>query len=114
MRFKKSKKINAIASNTLGVYLIHSHQIIENLVLPKIFPVYKETNSLRLLVYSIGSVAIVYIVCTIIDMIRQRTVEKIWVRFLDKHINKFEKKSVIVIKKTSQKVMSLLNRFYNE
>ena len=79
----KSKLINSIASNTFGIYLIHSNEIVSGIVLPKIFPIYKETNSAKLLIYSIGAISSVYIVCSFIDILRQKTVHQLWLKLLD-------------------------------
>lgn len=90
MKIKKSKLINSIAGNTFGVYLVHANAIVEGRVLPRIFPVYRETNSLRLLLYSIGAVLLVYTICTLVDIVRQKTVEKLWLKLLNAKCDIFE------------------------
>ncbi len=112
MKSIRSRLINSIASNTFGVYLIHTNGIILGMVLPRIFPIYKETNSIRLLLYSIGSVATVYAACTVIDMIRQKTVEKLWLKLLDARYDRFEQNIKRQIALISGKVISVLKKYY--
>lgn len=78
---KKNKIVNTIAGCTFGVYLIHSNKYVH---LSKFFPIYLETNTLLILLYSIGSVVVVFASCIIIDMLRKITFEKIWIKTLDK------------------------------
>ncbi len=112
MKSIKGKWINAIAGNTFGVYLIHTNSVILGVVLPALFPVYKETNSLRLFFYSIGSVTTVYIVCILIDMIRQKTVEKVWLKLLDDKYDKFEEKIEGLITRISGRIRTVLRKYY--
>ena len=111
MKVRQSNKINAIASNTFGVYLIHCNAIIAGSVLPRIFPVYKETNSFKILLYSIGTVIVVYMSCTIIDIIRQKTFEKIWVKILNEKYNVCEDRVKHLIDKIGKRIV-LLGKWY--
>lgn len=109
----KGGLINQIASNTFGVYLIHANRIIELIVLPKIFPVYKETNSLRLFFYSIGSVLTVYTVSTLIDIVRQRTIEKVWLKLLNAKCGIFEENIKKWIISMSEMTIKVINKIYS-
>lgn len=82
--------------------------------MPYLFPVYKETNSVLVLIYSISSVAIVYIVCSLIDRLRQGTVEKLWIIFLNNYLDNIEKSIRCIVKKVSHKITSLLQIYYNQ
>lgn len=112
MKSIKSKLINQIASNTFGVYLIHANGIISEMVLPRIFPIYKETNSIRVLFYSIGSVLTVYIVCTLIDIVRQKTVQKLWLKLLDAKCDIFEENIKRWIAFMSGKIINVMKKYY--
>lgn len=112
MKNVKGKVINSIASNTFGVYLIHTNTIVGGIILPKIFPVYKETNSLKLLIYALGSVVTVYITCTLIDMARQRTAERLWLKILNAKYEKFEIKANKIISHISGNVIKILRKYY--
>lgn len=70
------KWINIISSATFGVYLIHDNKLMRNLLWVKIFKNQSYTNSNKLILYSIATILIVYILCTFIDLIRIYILEK--------------------------------------
>lgn len=80
-----NKTINTIAGATLGVYLLHSNRLLEK-GLHILFPLYKEQNPILLILYSLFAVLIIYFMGTVIDLIRKKSVEKIWLRFLNRNI----------------------------
>lgn len=84
IRARTNVQINAIASATFGVYLVHNNYYI------KIF-LWKYLLGLPESVYDTGwlvphmllSVLAVYAICMVIDFIRQCTVERIYMRLVD-------------------------------
>lgn len=112
MKTIRSRVINSLAGNTFGVYLIHNNTVINKLYLPKIFPIYQETNSLLIFIFAVGSVAAVYFACTLIDMVRQRTVEKAWLKLLDAKCGVFEAKIKKMITGISERVMKAIKSYY--
>lgn len=80
-----SKVINAIASCTFGVYLLHSNKLMLA-YLPNLFTIYKETRPLMILTYSLISVLLIYVVSTLFDYIRKNSVERVWMMIVDKCI----------------------------
>jgi hypothetical protein len=76
LKINHNKWINIIASAAFGVYLIHDSNIIRPFLWLEVFKNAQHQDSLLLIPYSIVVVAIVYIVCTVIDLIRQRVIEK--------------------------------------
>ena len=70
------KWINLIASATFGVYLIHDNPIVRPFLWQTVFrnASYQETS--LIVPYSIGAACLVYAACTVIDLLRQFTVEK--------------------------------------
>lgn len=70
------KWINIVASATFGVYLIHDSEIIRHLLWREVFKNAQYQDSLFLIPYSLVVVAIVYVICTLIDLLRQRVIEK--------------------------------------
>ena len=70
------KWINIISSATFGVYLIHDNKLMRNLLWVKIFKNQSYANSNKLILYSIETILIVYILCTFIDLIRIYILEK--------------------------------------
>ena len=110
---KHSKFINVVASCTFGVFLLHGDNIIAT-ALGKLFPIYKETNSGLIFVYTLGAIVGVYIVCTLIDLLRQATVEKLWFKFLDNHLDSIQDKVVRLIKKIAGGVKKIGRAYYGK
>ena len=97
----ESKFINKIASATFGVYLIHDNSLMRPYIWQTIFKCTNFANSPYLILFEIGVVLIVYVVCTVIDLIRKATVEKIWLPIGNKLYG--------LIEKISNKVKKLWN-----
>lgn len=95
---KDNKIINKFASCSLGVYLIHTQQILKYVIWTDIYKVNQFSNSAYLVLYEIFAVVSVYILCVIIDYIRQNTVEKIYMKLIDKANKILKHKCKIMIK----------------
>ena len=68
-----SRAINIAASATLGVYLIHENEFVrENFLWQDIFRMSSFTDSPYLIPYSLAAIIIVYISCTLIDLLRSK------------------------------------------
>lgn len=78
------KWINVIASASFGVYLIHDSKIVRPLLWETIFKNASYQDTALIIPYSIGVVCLVYTVCTLIDLLRQRTIEKMFLSFVNK------------------------------
>lgn len=95
LKMNYHKWINILASATFGVYLIHDSNIVRPFLWVEVFKNAGYQNSLLLIPYSIIVVAIVYIVCTIIDLIRKQVFEKPFMllvsRYADTVIKPFSK-----------------------
>lgn len=76
LKVKQSVVINKIASATFGVYLIHDNYIIRNFLWTKLFKNYMYQTSNVLIIYSIIVVIFIYVVCTILELIQQKIIEK--------------------------------------
>jgi len=72
--------INKIASTTFGIYLIHDNSYIRSFLWADFFKVNGFENSNFLIPYSIYICFIVFVTCTIIDLIRQYTIEKYYMK----------------------------------
>ena len=57
-----------------------------NEILQRHFPIYKEERSLYILIYSLLGFVVIYIGCTIVAYIRNKTIGKVWNKLLDKCI----------------------------
>ena len=76
----ENKFINKIASATFGIYLIHDNQIFRRYLWDKIFRVNTFYSSKYLILYAIAVTLVIYVTCTIIDLLRQATIEKLWLK----------------------------------
>ena len=83
LRMSYSKIINTLASATFGVYLIHDSNILRSFLWIDLFENAKYQESLFLIPYSIIVVTIVYIVCTLIDLLRINLIEKPCMKIID-------------------------------
>jgi len=112
LNIKHSKVINKIAGSTLGVYLLHSNRLM-NGYLQKLFPVYKETQPGLIFVYSIISVLVIYVVSTLIDLVRENSIGRLWVKFLDIYFERIHNKLIKTGMKIWGAIIKCVNRFYN-
>lgn len=87
LNIKYSKLVNTLSSATFGVYLIHDHEFVRNFLWNVLFKQSTFSTSKYLIIYSIFAVISVYVVCTIIDLIRKHTVEKIFTPIINKVSN---------------------------
>lgn len=82
------KWINLISSATFGVYLIHDNGFVRNLLWREIFRNAQYQDSLLLIPYSVAVVCIVYIGCTLLDLLRQATVERLYMGIISRNAEK--------------------------
>ena len=92
MIFKETKMgyhkwINVIASATFGVYLIHDHYCVRPYLWTTLIHGADYQESSMVIPYSIGVVLLIFAVCTVIDLIRQATVEKLYLNLVDKIVS---------------------------
>lgn len=90
LKIKQSKFLNTVAASTFGVLLIHDgcggpiHQFLWKDTLNNV----GMYHSPYLVLHAIGSVLAIYIICTAIDYLRIRFLEKPFFKFYDKHWEK--------------------------
>lgn len=83
---KQNKIINTIAKSTFGIYIIHEHAFIKELVWNDIFEMINITKLWQLIILAIVSTILIFIICLVIDQIRINTIGKLE----DKIINKWK------------------------
>ncbi|MCX4303556.1 MAG: acyltransferase [Clostridia bacterium] len=88
LQIENNNIINKIASTTLGIYLIHTNILIRDFIWIDILKVNTLTNSQYLILYEVFAVVLVFLLCVVIDLIRQF----IFSKFLDKFIDFLESK----------------------
>ena len=82
---RHNKFINLFASTVFGIYLIHENPFIKNLIWGKLLDNTPFYNSALLPVRIIFSVCIVYVTCSIIELIRKKYIEPLTIQFINKH-----------------------------
>ena len=75
IKIKNNKNINMLASAAFGVYLIHESPLISWFLWTIIFNVSWYQSSILLIPYSILVTIFVYLICSVIDIIRQIVIE---------------------------------------
>lgn len=84
LEIKSIKIINVISSATFGVYLLHDNSYIRPFLWKALFKNASYTYKSSLIPYSIVVVALVYIGCTIIELLRIHVVERKYVLYLNR------------------------------
>jgi len=90
-----SKIINFISTTMFGIYLLHDSPYLREIIWERIFKcnTYKDNN--YFILYSIGVILAVFTACSIVEMIRIYTIEKLYLKSLDnlsvKLINLYQK-----------------------
>lgn len=85
------KWINIIASATFGVYLIHDHDLVRPFLWLHVFKNAQYQNSSMLIPYSGAVAAIVYAGCTLMDLLRQQTIEKAYMKLVNTYADSWLK-----------------------
>lgn len=96
LKMNYHKWINMIASATFGVYLIHDSSYIRYYLWTNIFKINQYQDSTFLILYSILVVFILYVSCTMIDLIRKKLVEKPYILFVNHYTYYFLKSFKII------------------
>ena len=84
--------INQIAGATFGVYLIHDNANIRSFLWDFVIRYINQSHPLYLIISCMFYVALVYILCTIVELARQYTIEKIWIKWIDQYADKGSQK----------------------
>ncbi len=80
--------INKVASATFGVYLLHDSPLLRRFFWIDIFKNASFQNSIWIIFYSIGVCILIYSVCTLMDLARQKFIEGPYMNLLSKHQSK--------------------------
>lgn len=96
LKMNYHKWINMIASATFGVYLIHDSSYIRYYLWTNIFKINQYQDRTFLILYSILVVFILYVSCTMIDLIRKKLVEKPYMLFVNHYTYYFLKSFKII------------------
>lgn len=85
LNIRQSRFINTVASCTFGVYLIHENIFVRPFLWKKVLKNFTYVDSPYLFLHMIISVICVYIICTVIEYLRKKRIEKKLTELLDNH-----------------------------
>ena len=106
MKSFNNKFINTVATGTFGVYLIHDSHALRDFIWKDTFNCVAFQESNMIIPYSIFATVIIFIICTVIDIVRTHTLEVLAMKFYDKFIDKAIKKCQSLIGKASALIFS--------
>lgn len=87
LKINNNKIINYISGSTLAVYLISDNKYIRQLLWLNIFKQLVISNPIIFIAYSLSCVLLVYVICTIIDILYREIIEKHVVKHIYNLIN---------------------------
>lgn len=96
LKMSYRKWINVIASTTFGVYLIHDNGVVRPFLWLDVFKNANYQNNNMIIIYSIIVVCVVFVLCSLIDLIRQKTFEKVYMYFVNKYMDSIVKPFQII------------------
>lgn len=103
LKINYNKVINTIAASTFGVLLIHANSdTMRKFLWEDLIDFTGHYYSSRMLIYFIGSIIAIFIICVIIDQVRRHCFEKPFFIMWDKHWNGIS----IWIKKIEYRVLN--------
>jgi surface polysaccharide O-acyltransferase-like enzyme len=104
--------INVIASASLGVYLIHDNNFVRPFLWKTLLKTSEMYSSHYLILHAIASILGVYLVCTLIDLIRKNTVGKYCVALEDRYHDTLVDRATSIVEKGCRCVKRGIERFY--
>ena len=84
LEIKTNKIINVISSSTFGIYLIHDSLYVREFLWQTLFKNASYSNTFLLIPYSLLVITIVFIACSIIELLRIYIFEKQYIKLLEK------------------------------
>ncbi len=99
IKLKNIQMINVVATSTFGVYLIHDNPFVRKFLWKTVFHNATYSSSTMLIPYAIMCILIVYILSTVVELLRIYILEKPFISFLTKHEDKINSiKNKILLK----------------
>lgn len=103
LQMKNSKLVNSIASATFGVYLIHHNKYVCPFLWKTLFRNAVYANSNYLILHSVAAVVIVFIACTIIELLRLHLLERNYMPYVESFAKHVDKKKEQLLSRWEQK-----------
>lgn len=88
IKIQNNKIVNGLASTTLAVYIMHDSGYLRNIIWQEVLKAPAFQYSKWLLVHAIGSCIIVFLFFAVVDLSRQRIIEKPCMTYLAPFIEK--------------------------
>ena len=90
LQIKPNRIINTVSSASFGVYLIHDHVLVRPFIWNTVFENAKYSESNYLIPYSLGIIVLVFVACTVIELLRLYILEKSYLKLLDLISNRID------------------------
>jgi len=84
INIKNIKIINTVASTTFGIYLIHENIFLRDIIWKRIIQGPKYQDSPLLIINAIMGVLLVFVICTLIEIIQQNVLQNQLMKLIDK------------------------------
>jgi hypothetical protein len=107
-----NKWVNIVASVSLGVYLIHDNNFVRPFLWKTLLKSPEMYSSNYLILHALASILGVYLVCTLIDLIRKNTIGEYCVALEDRYHDKLVDRATSIAEKVSRCVKRGIERFY--
>lgn len=104
--------INKLASATLGVYLIHDNKMFRPYLWRTLLKTPEMYSNKFLAIHAVISIVAVYFLCSFIDLVRQNTVENIFLNIVSKHFEKMKNRINYIVKRGGNRVYSIVLWIY--
>lgn len=92
MKNMSHRFINVISSTGLGIYLIHDNNYVRSVIWDDILCVTKYKYSPYLIIYLLTCVLVVFILCAVVDYLRQKIFEKPILHLIEPSLNRLTDK----------------------
>lgn len=106
-------RLNKAASATFGVYLIHDNPFLRPYLWQTILKTPEIYPSNFLIVHAVFSIFGIYIVCSFIDLLRQITIERLYLNFLNRNLSNIEEFLVGIYMRGKAQCLSLMHSYYS-
>ena len=103
-QIKSSRIINTIASASFGVYLLHIGVQHVYPYWPKIFRSFEYQNTAAIIPYSIFAAGVVFVICVIVDLVRQYVLEKPYMRIVNRYSESWLKPFKAIVRAAQRRI----------
>lgn len=84
LKIKQNKFINIVATATFGVYLIHDNDYVREFLWINVFKNATYSDTIKIIPYSCAVITLVYVGCTLIELLRLKIIEPLYLPIIKK------------------------------